>query len=100
MKVSGGGSRQVGRLQLIVAELHDRVQPEHGEVKGGRAVHSSSGRSNPVENERSLGDATAPASELFRNADANPSAGGHRLVELPRECVFGIARCPVLVIEV
>ena len=49
------------------------------------------GRRDLLEHDRRLGDALAAAAVLLGDGDADPAALGHRLVELPRELVLGVA---------
>ena len=91
VEVTPGGARQEGLLQLLVAELHDRVQPEHREVQGRRAVHRRPRCRDAVEHQRRLGDALTAAPVLLGDGDADPAALGHGPVELPREAVLLVA---------
>lgn len=54
---------------------------------------------NLLEQQRGLGDPEPAAPVLLRDADAQPARVRDRLVEVSRELVRGVAREPVLVVE-
>ncbi len=65
-----------------------------------RPVHRRTRRGDPVEHDRTLGDAASATAVLLRDGDTEPAALGHRRVEGPRELVALISLGPVRVVEV
>ena len=87
-------------LQPVVAELHDRVEPEH------REVHARSSRSSPRRS-RAISCSITAASVIprppppYSSGMAMPSQPPSAMprVEVPRELVLAVAARPVVVVE-
>ena len=90
---------QVLLLHLLGAVHDDGVHAEDRQVQRRRAVHARARRGDLLEHRRGLADALAAAAVALGDGDADPAAGGHRVVELPREAVLLVARRPVVVVE-
>ena len=76
-------TREEGLLQPVVAELHDRVEPEDREVQRGTAVHGRSARSNIVQHDGGVGDAAPTTAEFLGDRDTHPATVGHRARRSP-----------------
>ena len=99
VQVAGRRPRQERLLQPVVAEPHDRVEPEDREVQRRAPVHRRAAPRDLVEDDGGVGDPAAAAAVLLGERDPDPAALRHARVEVPREAVLPIAGGPVLVVE-
>ena len=99
VQLAARDTRQVPRLHVRRAVLHDRVHAEDREVDCAAAVHRGSGGGDLLEDGRGFRYPLAAAAVLLGDGDAHPSAGGEGGVEVPRELVALVALTPVDVVE-
>ena len=99
VEVARGGAGEELRLEPVVAELGDGIEPEDREVQRGAAVHRRAARGDFVQHDRGVGDPASAAAVLLGQRDADPAAFGHPRVEVPRELVLAVAARPVVVVE-
>ena len=99
VEVAGRGAGEERLLQPVGAELHDRVEAEHGEVHGRTAVHRRATARDLVEHHRGVGDAAPAAAVLLGDRQPEPAALGQAGVEVPGELVLAVAAGPVVVVE-
>ena len=90
---------QVRAPHLLRAVQHHGVHPEDRQVHRRAPVHGRTGGGHLFEDHRRLVDPPPPASVGLRDGDADPTAVGHRGIELPGEFVSGVALRPVGVVK-
>ena len=96
---AGDQRREHARLLFVGAEDDDGVEAEDVHVNGGGAGHAGAGLGDGLHHDAGLGDAEAGAAIFRRDANAEETFGGQRLVQVVREGAVGVAGQPIGIVE-
>ena len=97
--LAGNQRRQKPLLLLVAAEDDNRMQPENVHVDRRGATETGAGFGDRLHQDCRFANAEAAAPISLRHRNAEPSAFGHRPMELVRKAALLVLPQPVLVAE-